>query len=75
MATEGGKRRGGFGLSTASERLWRDLIQMFNDVGIPVSKDKWTHKKYKKNYYGISFKEKYISLFKRECQSGQMEQP
>lgn len=72
MATEGGKRRGGFGLSTASKQLWIDLIDLFNNVGIPISKDKWTHKIYKKDYYGISFKGEYFPLLMWECQSGQM---
>lgn len=62
MATEGGKRRRCFGLSTASKQMWKDLELIFNDVGIPISKDKWVHKKYKKEYYGISFKEQYMSL-------------
>ncbi len=72
MATEGGKRKRGFGLSTASKRLWEDLIYLFNNINISISRDKWTHKKYKKNYYGISFNKKYISLLRWECQSGQM---
>ena len=62
MATEGGKRRRGFGLSTASEKMWKGLEIIFKDVGIPISTDSWVHKKYKKEYYGISFKEEYMSL-------------
>lgn len=62
MATEGGKRQRGFGLSTASEKMWKGLSLIFKDVGIPISIDKWVHKKYKKEYYGITFKEKYLSL-------------
>jgi len=71
MATEGGKRRRGFGLSTSSEQLWKDLINLFEDVGIPVLKDKWIYKKYKKKYYGISFKSNYMPLLMWECRSGQ----
>ena len=72
MMTEGGKRKRGYGLSTASNQLWKDLIQLFSDVGIQVRKDKWTHKRYKKEYYGISFKVEEYSTLMRECQSGQM---
>lgn len=71
MVTEGGKRRRGFGLSTASKQLWEDLVILFNEVGIKVKTDKWTHKKYKKQYYGISFKKEFLSILKRECRSGQ----
>ena len=71
MATEGGKRRRGYGLSTASLVLWKDLITLFEEVGIPVLRDKWIYQKYKKEYYGISFKEEYMKKLKWECRSGQ----
>ena len=71
MATEGGKRRRGYGLSTASKQFWEDLIDLFNDVKIPVLKDKWMHKKYKKVYYGLSFREEYMEKLKWGCRSGQ----
>lgn len=71
MATEGGKRRRGFGLSTASENLWKGLIELFEDVGIFVLKDSWVHKKYKKKYYGISFREEHMNRLKWDCRSGQ----
>ena len=57
MATEGGRRKRGYGLSTASRVLWSDLAELFKDVGINTLKDKWTHQTYKKEYYGLSFKE------------------
>ena len=56
MMTEGGKRRRGFGLSTASKKLWQDLIKLFNDIEIKVLSDKWVYKKYNKEYYGFYFK-------------------
>lgn len=60
---KGGRRKTGYGLSTASFTLWIDLIKLFNDIGIIVKRDKWTHQTYKKEYYGISFKEReYLSL-------------
>ncbi len=72
MATEGGKRRRGFGLSTASRELWEGLIELFEELKIPILKDKWEHKRYKKEYYGICFKKDYMKMLMWECQSGQM---
>lgn len=71
MITDGGKRRRGFGLSTASKQLWEDLVILFNDIGIKVKTDKWVHKKYKKDYYGLFFKKERLSILTRECRSGQ----
>ncbi len=71
FATEGGKRKRGYGLSTASENLWGDLIVLFNDINIPVLKDSWMYKKYKKKYYGLSFRKEYITKLMWECRSGQ----
>lgn len=71
FATEGGKRKRGYGLSTASKELWEGLIILFNDLNMPVLKDSWEHKKYKKKYYGLSFKKEYITQLMWECRSGQ----
>lgn len=71
MATEGGKRCRGYGLSTASKQLWEDLTDLFNNAGIPLSKDKWTHKTYKKVYYGLSFRKEHMERLKWGCRSGQ----
>ena len=73
LATEGGKRRRGFGLSTASKELWLGLLDLFSEVGIPTLKDKWIYKKYNKEYYGIVFKSKYMNNLMWECRSGQTE--
>ncbi len=54
--TEGGNRKRGLGLSTASENLWQGLIDLFLEIGFKLKKDKWIYKKYKKEYYGLSFK-------------------
>ena len=62
MSTEGGKRKRGYGMSTASKQLWNDLVKLFNDVKIKTLVDKWTHKKYKREYYGLSFKKEYLSI-------------
>ena len=71
MLTEGGKRRRGYGLSTASKILQEELSILFINIGIPTTKDKWTYKKYKKEYYGLIFKKEYYSFLMRECRSGQ----
>jgi hypothetical protein len=61
LVTEGGKRKRGFGLSTSSKGLWKDLIYLFKEIKINVKKDKWIYKKYNKEYYGISFKKEEIN--------------
>lgn len=71
MATEGGKRKRGYGLSTASKELWEGLIALFEDVGIKVLRDSWEYKKYKKKYYGLCFKKEYFERFMWICRSGQ----
>ncbi len=71
MATEGGKRKREYGLSTASNDLWKGLIKLFEEVRIPVLKDKWFHKKYKKTYYGLSFKKEHMKKLMWSCRSGQ----
>ena len=71
MATEGGKRRRGYGLSTASENLWKDLISLFEELKIPILIDKWEHKKYRKIYYGLVFKKEYMPKLMWVCRSGQ----
>lgn len=67
LLTEGGKRRRGFGLSTSSKNLWRDLISIFDDINLKISKDKWVYKKYNKEYYGISFIKKRIYIITECC--------
>lgn len=71
MFTEGGKRRRGYGLSTASKVFQKDLVIMFNDVGISVQQDQWTHQRYKKEYYGLFFRSRDYFTLMRRCRSGQ----
>ncbi|MCH7850801.1 MAG: hypothetical protein IH845_04120 [Nanoarchaeota archaeon] len=71
MLTEGGKRRRGYGLSTASKTLWEDLQILFENIGIPIKNDKWLYKKYKKEYYGLVFKKDFYPILMRGCRSGQ----
>ncbi len=54
--TDGGKRRGGFGLSSASVVFRDDVTEMLMEFGIDVKKDEWLNKKYDKRYYGLFFK-------------------
>ena len=71
MLTEGGKRRRGYGLSTASKELQEGLVDLFANIKIPTTKDKWFYKKYKKEYYGLIFKKEHYSDLMRRCRSGQ----
>lgn len=74
MLTEGGKRHRGFGLSTASKQLWQDLVTLFKDIEIKVKVDKWIHKKYKKEYYGLSFRKDEFPKIMQGYRSGQTDQ-
>jgi DNA-binding transcriptional regulator WhiA len=67
MVTEGGNRRRGYGLSTASKKLRDDSFEMIKEMGIKVSKDEWTHKKYKKKYYGLAYKKEEIRMLSINC--------
>lgn len=71
LLTEGGKRRGGVGISTASKELWEGLIEIFQSIDIKILKDEWIYKKYNKKYYGITFKPQNLEIIMRECRSGQ----
>jgi intein/homing endonuclease len=73
LVTEGGKRRSQYGLSTASKKMWNDLITLFKELNIPLFADRWIYKKYNKEYYGIAFKCKYLPFLMQECRSGQTE--
>lgn len=68
LVTEGGSRRRGIGLSTASKSLWEDLSRLFADLSLRISRDKWIYKKYNREYYGISFLKKRMSILKEACQ-------
>jgi len=72
MLTEGGKRRRGVGMSTASKMLWEDLSNLFEDVGIKVSKDRWIYKKYNKEYYGLYFKIDKIHFILEGCKNKEL---
>ncbi len=67
MVTEGGNRRRGFGLSTASKELRDNLVQLFQSLNVEVLTDKWTNKKYNKDYYGICYKRYLLKLIVNKC--------
>tara|TARA_Y100000310_G_scaffold250395_1_gene256596 strand:+ start:304 stop:1026 length:723 start_codon:yes stop_codon:yes gene_type:complete len=70
FVTDGGKRHRGYGLSTASKEFRDDLSTILSKLNIEHKTDKWVHKKYKKEYYGLYFKKE--EMFKmQECRSGQ----
>lgn len=69
MVTEGGRRKRGFGLSTSSKELWKDLSYLFIDVGFTIKTDRWIHKKYKREYYGISFKKNNLKMLLDKCKN------
>ena len=69
MVTEGGKRRRQYGLSTASENLWNDLINLFSEINISTSKDKWIYKKYEKEYYGLIFRKDKLPILIKKCKN------
>ena len=73
MVTEGGRRHGKkrYGLSTASPQLWLDLTELFSEIGVKIRTDKWVYKKYKKEYYGLSFKRENLFSLMGRCRSGQ----
>ena len=69
IATKSGKRQGRnrLGLSTASPQLWLDLTSLFQELGIKIRVDKWVYRKYKKEFYGLSFiKEDLVKLANRK---------
>lgn len=56
MATEGGNRRRGLGLSSASKELRDNTMTTLESMGIKVLTDEWTNSKYNKKYYGLVYK-------------------
>lgn len=72
FATDGGKRYWTqIGLSTASKVLREDISHILDEINLRHSKDKWTHKKYKKEYFGIYFRRGNLNPLMRGCRSGQ----
>lgn len=74
LVTEGGRRRKGIGLSSASKIFRNDIAELFMDFGMRVHLDEWEHKKYKKKYFGLYFKVKELPRLVRGCRSGQTDQ-
>ena len=69
FVTDGGKRRGGLGLSTAS-LLFRDqMAHLLEEFDIQPKKDQWINKLYNKKYYGLYFPITDNSQFLQVCRS------
>lgn len=71
LASDGGKRQNRLGLSTASKKFREDLHSLLIELGVNNHKDQWINKKYKKEYFGLTFNQNEISNTLRECRSGQ----
>ena len=72
FAAGGGKRKGNkIGLTTASKLLMNDVSNILNELNISHSKESWTYKKYKKEYFGLYFTRNRLNKLMRECRSGQ----
>lgn len=60
--TDGGKRRRGYGLSTASIKFREQTVELLKEFGVKTLKDEWINKKYNKKYFGLSFHKRYSFL-------------
>lgn len=58
-------------ICSASKRLLEDIKIMLERINISSKIESWFNKKYKKEYYSISFKRIYLNSLMRECRSGQ----
>ena len=67
LATEGGIRKRGYGMSTASKALWNDLEDLFSSLDIEIKRDRWINKKYQREYYGLSFKKPFLREIINSC--------
>lgn len=50
--TDGGRRRGGYGFTTASEWMFKDTLELLRKLGFNPQSDCWVNKKYNRMYYG-----------------------
>ena len=67
LIAEGGVRRRGYGMSTASKILWDNLEELFLSLNIEIKRDRWINKKYQKEYYGLSFKKSCLQEIIDNC--------
>ncbi len=51
--TDGGFRGNSLGFTTASQILHKGTIELLNEFGIKHLKERWTNKRYNKEFYGI----------------------
>jgi len=61
--TDGGKRGGGLGLTSASKRFRDQISYLLTDFGIKAKNDDWINKLYNKKYYGLRFRKDERSSF------------
>ncbi len=61
--TDGGKRGGGLGLTSLSERFVDDVSELLKEFGINPHKESWLNKKYQKKCFGSRFKIDANSMF------------
>lgn len=68
-----GSRRGNYAvrLCSASKILLLDTQKLLVDLNISSKIESWINKRYKKEYYSLSFKRHHLDSLKRECRSGQ----
>ena len=74
LLTDGGNRRRGYGISSASKDLRDDVCKLLIEHKVKCYSEEWINLRYKKRYYGLYFNKKEIAKIMRECQSGQMDQ-
>lgn len=58
FSAEGGnrKKKGYYGMSSASEQFIKDMIVLLCALGITANYEKWLNKRYKREYFGLYFK-------------------
>ena len=58
-------------ICSASKRLVEDTKNLLKDLKVDSNIESWTNKKYKKDYYSLSFDKYHLDTFMRGCRSGQ----
>ena len=72
LAAEGSRRgEHSVRICSASQDLLIGTKKLLLDLKIPSKTESWINKKYKKQYYSLSFKRTYLRSLTRGCRSGQ----
>jgi len=70
LITEGSRKdRKRVRLASSSERLLRNTQKMLTNLNIQSYVTKWTYKKYKREFYELSFKKVYLDNLSERCKS------